>query len=79
MREVVLELADGAGEIMWVRCAADGTMLGGTKLHSLMADSLVPWEPKPRQNWLGSPSLRHLVPVIDAAFAALKGGTDAQP
>lgn len=78
MRTMTLELActDGADRTMTLY--ADGTynIRYAGDLHS---EDLYCWHSEMRRSYLRTTRVAHLVPIIDAAFAALKEGTTCEP
>lgn len=78
MKTTTLELTTTHGEPLTLRlvCYANGRFdLLNTVGFSFVKKQL--WEGRHREAWLGASSHRHLVPLIDAAFEALKEDTNA--
>lgn len=88
MKTLTLELANIRGEPLEAVCYSDGTLAWRYPRYS----TFMPGEPREvwhyvrevwhyvREEWLANDSPRkHLAPIIDAAFAALKEDATCEP
>lgn len=73
-RYLDFDLKDRHGDLLFVRCHADGKISGAWANKGARTAFPSLWKVE-RAKWLADSDLSELVPLIDAAFAALKEDT----